>query len=115
MDNEYLFNLSLIISIFGLFLLIVILENTELKETNISEINDNYIDRQVKVSGTIKNLFETEGLYIFNVESDSKIIKAILFKDNKTILYNDFEIELEGKVTEYEDELEIISKKITLK
>ncbi len=115
METDKFFNISLVCSLLGIFLLIIFCNNYELKEMDISSIDESYIDQKVKISGTIKNLFETKGLYIFDIEKDSESMKAILFKDNKTILRDNLDIILEGKITEYEDELEIISQRITIK
>ncbi len=115
MDDQKIFNISLFLTLIGILILIIIADNQNLEEIAINNITEKDIDQKVKISGYIEDIYETEGLYIFSIINQDSKIKSILFKDNNSILYEGLEVDLEGVVTEYEGELEITAKKITVK
>ena len=107
MDEQTLFKLALIISFAGLLLLIFISDTIEIKKYNIKDINKKLLNKQVKVSGTIERVTETPGLVIFDIKDKTGIITAIAFKETFINLTQNQHIEVEGKVIEYKDKLEI--------
>ncbi|MDD5650529.1 MAG: OB-fold nucleic acid binding domain-containing protein [Candidatus Nanoarchaeia archaeon] len=115
MENNQLFNLSLVVSIFGIFCLLLLAENLELKETPIKDINYKLMDQRVKTSGYIDRIFETKGLYLLDLKNNSSKITVLIFKkENITLLKNSY-VSVEGTVTEYKNQTEIIAKKVLLK
>lgn len=111
MDNDRLFALCLISSMIGIFCLAIFLENYELKETPISNITKDLIDQKVRVTGFITKITETKGLYLLNLKNDGQINVLIFKKENITLNKNSF-VSIEGSVTEYENQTEIIAKRI---
>lgn len=115
MENKRLLNLVLIASFLGIFILLVISENVSIKESSIIQLSKEGVGKRVMVSGFISNLFETEGLYLFDLTNNSDSIKIVLFKNNETKLYNNNFVFVEGELTEYKGDLEITAKRIIFK
>lgn len=115
MDNKRIFDICLVLSLFGLFAFLLLMETFELKETLIKDIKIDMIDERVKISGLIDNIIETKGLYILKIKDNSSEIDVLIFKkENITLIKNSF-VCVEGSVAEYEDKTEIIAKRVTLK
>lgn len=115
MDNNQLFNISLVLSVLGVFCLLLLAENLELKETAIKDINYKLMDQRVKTSGYIDRIFETKGLYLLDLKDNSSKITVLIFKkENLTLIKNSY-ISVEGSVTEYKNQTEIIAKRVLLK
>ena len=113
MLNIKLFRISLIISLLGTFTLLLILEYQELPFSKISEINKDQIETKIKTQGTITSIKETPGLYILTIKDSNSIITTIVFKEEQIALTKNSLVEIEGKIQEYQNELEIIADKIT--
>ena len=115
MENKRLFAISLFLSVFGIFCLALLAENLELKETPINEINYKLMDQQIKTSGFIDSVYEGKGIYLLNLKDNSTKITVLIFKkENLTLEKNTF-VSVEGTVSEYKNQTEIIAKRITLK
>jgi len=115
MKDPTLLKISLILSITGIFLLLFLLEYQEIKSYQIQNITKSQLDTQIKIQGTITSIKETPGLYILNVKDNSSIIPIIIFKESPLNLKKDMQVEITGKVQEYQDKLEIIADEIILK
>ncbi|MEK6852575.1 MAG: exodeoxyribonuclease VII large subunit [Nanoarchaeota archaeon] len=111
MQTPLLIKISLTTAIVGLILLIYLSQNLEPKIISISEVNFEMLDNYVKITGTITEVRQTQGLYIFEVGDISGKITATYFKDK--IIDKSFEfsigdeVEILGKVSEYEKEIQI--------
>lgn len=115
MDNKKLFDICLLLSLLGIFCLALLSENLELEEIPISNITYKMLDQRVKISGFITRVSETPGLYILNVEDNSSEITVIIFKkENISLLKNSY-VSIEGSISEYKNQTEIIAKEIILK
>ena len=112
MNQTSLIKLSLTISLLGIFSLLTILEYSTIQLYQIKDINKDLLETKVKIQGTITNIKETPGLYILNIK-DTSIITVIIFKEDPINIKKNSKVEIEGKVTEYNKELEIIADKIT--
>lgn len=107
MNDSSLFKLSLICSLIGIFILIIISERIDISQSNISNITKNDIDKTVKIKGYITRLTETPGLYIMNIKDSTAEITTIVFKEDKINITRGSLVEVEGKVKEYNEILEI--------
>jgi RecJ-like exonuclease len=112
MENSTLLKLSFIVSIVGIFILLIILEYQEIPFYQIKDITKDHLEKSVKIQGTIITIKETPGLYLLKVK-DTKIIPVMIFKEEEIDIKKNSKVEIEGKVTEYKNELEIIADKIT--
>ncbi|MBI2508102.1 OB-fold nucleic acid binding domain-containing protein [Candidatus Woesearchaeota archaeon] len=114
MQDKVLFKVSLIISVMGTFLVLLILEYSEVKLTEINSLGKNQLETRVKVQGAIVSIKETPGLYILTIKDTSATIPLVIFKEDTLALEKNTQVEVIGKLTEYKKELEIIVEKIKI-
>lgn len=107
MKDSTLLKLSIVCSLIGIFILLIISEKIDISKSNISAINKNTIDKKVKIKGYITSITETPGLYIMNIKDETGEITAIVFKEEPLDIKKGSIVEVEGKVLEYNDKLEI--------
>ncbi len=113
MKEKTLLKVALICSLLGLLILYVISGNIEISEKNIEKITLENKDEFVKIKGTVSNIVDTEKVAIMEILQPQEIT-VVLFKDeNKSInVCQGNEIEVIGKVDEYEGSLEIIADRL---
>ena len=80
----------------------------------ISEISEENINKKVKIIAEIKRQRSTNKSTFFEFKDESAKIKGIIFEKIE-ILENNKEYNIEGKITKYKKELEIIIGKIYIK
>lgn len=108
---KHLLKLSLICSLIGLFLIIILANHLEPEIRNLAEIDERDLDENIKVIGKIISMYDHETLTLFTLEDETGKIDCVF--------YNDFpfeegnEIQVIGKVIEYKGKIEIESIKIT--
>lgn len=107
MEEKTLLKLSLIVSLIGLLILIIILENIEIKEYHIKDLTKKDLEKEVKIKGTITRVTETPGLYIFNLKDKTGEIAGVIFKEEPLNITTNQKVEVLGKIKEYKDKLEI--------
>ena len=112
MKETTLLKLSVIVSIIGIFSLLIIAETTSLEITKISEINKKDLETKVKIQGKILSIRETPGLYLLTVTDFTSTTALIIFKEDPLDLKKNLEVEIEGKIAEYEGKREIIADTI---
>lgn len=110
-----LLNVSLIISLIGIFLLLLLSNILEPKLINIKEINTQLIERKVKIQGEIFNIktYKESDFQVISIKDKTgkieiTIDKIMNFKNNQTII-------VLGRVVEYKEFLQIQANKIILK
>jgi len=114
MQEKTLLKISLITSLIGILILLLILDKIDVSDSNINLINKTSLDEQVKIKGEITRITETPGLYILNIKDNTGNIDIIIFKEDKIDLEKGSIIQVEGQVTEYQSKIEIIAKKIII-
>ena len=107
MNDSSLLKLSLICSLIGIFILIIISERINISESNIANITKNDVDKSVKIKGYITMLAETPGLYILKIKDSTAEITTIVFKEEQINITKGSLVEIEGKVKEYNEIIEI--------
>jgi len=112
MKETILLKIALIVSLVGLVSLYLISNNIEINEKNIEKITIDNKDEFVKVKGLVSRVIDTEKVTIINVMQPGEIT-VVLFKSNNatTPIQEGNEVEIIGKVDEYEGKLEIIAQK----
>jgi len=116
-SDSQLMKLSLAIAVIGIIILFFIVQLTELLVVRITEINEAMSGQNIITEGKVSSFSTKEG-HIFLTLSDEREIKIVMFKDRaeeNEIAYelkNDDKIRVEGKVSIYRDELEVIAEKI---
>ncbi len=96
---------SLVCSLIGLFLIILLANHLEPSLITIKSIDENNLDNFVKVQGTVTEIKETEGLSIFTIKDKTNSMKIVSYE--KPLLMRNQEIEVVGKVVEYQGTLEL--------
>lgn len=114
MQEKTLLKISLITSLVGILILLIILDKIDISDSNINQVNKTDIDKLVKIKGEITRITETPGLYIINVKDNTANMDIIIFKEEKLELEKGNIIEVQGQVTEYQGKLELIAKKVVI-
>jgi cell division protein FtsI/penicillin-binding protein 2 len=107
-----LLQLSLIISLFGIFFLLLISNIFQAKQITISEINTNQLNKHVMTYGQVTSIrtFEDSNFQIITLKDSSGEISITI--DKIVNLENNQNITVIGKITEYQGELQIQANKI---
>ena len=111
MEEKILLKVAIICSLLGILILFLVDETISLKESKIESIDESKLDQSVKVKGIVNNFRIIKSLKLFELKDETGKIKVISF-DKDLELTNGALIEVEGRVTEYRNELEIEASKI---
>jgi RecJ-like exonuclease len=112
MDDNLLFKICLTLSLLFILILFVISENINLETKDIQNITKKDVDTIIKVTGQVTRISNLPGLIILNLKDQTSEIKVVIFKEEPlNIKQNNF-LQIEGKITEYQGELEILAEKI---
>lgn len=114
MNESSLFKIALTVSLIGILILLIVVENTEVKKVSINEIQDKNEEEIVRISGEVNNFKETPGLYLLDVEDDSGKISAIVFKEDKLNISKGNRVDIEGTIKEYQNKKELIAREIRI-
>jgi len=115
MQEKTLLKIALITSLLGLLILYLISSNIEIKEKNIEKITLDNKDEFVKLRGIVSRVVDTEKVTIMEITQPQQIT-VVLFKDeNKSMqIQEGNQVEIFGKVDEYEGKLEIIADRLRI-
>ncbi|MBI2106805.1 OB-fold nucleic acid binding domain-containing protein [Candidatus Woesearchaeota archaeon] len=114
MNESSLFKIALTVSLTGILILLLIVEYTDIKKVNISDIENMKEEEKIRVIGKINNVKETPGLYILDLQDDSGKISVIVFKEEKLNISKGYKADIEGTVKEYQNKKELIANKIAI-
>ncbi|MDP3027746.1 MAG: hypothetical protein Q8N63_08640 [Nanoarchaeota archaeon] len=111
---ENLFKISLITSLTGIFVLLILSNILEPKLMNIEQINEKMLNRKVKVQGEIFNIksYEDSDFQIISIKDNTG--KIDVTTDKILNMTNNQEIIVIGSVQEYKQYLQIRADKINL-
>lgn len=123
MDEKALRNIAIFCSISGLVILFFVSERLELEKTRISDIGIDDLGKNVRICGIIDSKFVSKNGHIFlRISDETSGIGVVIFNDTGKNLkeYNidPYKLENHGKICvigyidEYNDEIEIIGKKV---
>ncbi len=102
---------ALVTALIGIFLLIFLAEKIEPREIKIADINDFMIDEYVKITANVTASDKKETLTLITLQDETGSIKTVVYE----LVNFSGEVEVTGKVVEYNGELEIQADKITNK
>ena len=107
-----LLQISFIISLFGIFLLLLLSNTFQPKNIDISSITTNQLNKNIKISGQITDIkiFEESNFQIIELKDETGSIsittdKIINLSKNQTL-------QVIGKVTEYQGKLQVQANEI---
>ena len=112
MGEKTLLKISIISSIIGIFILIIISESLVIKESSIKDVTKDKLDGRVKIIGEVTSVKETPGLNILNVKDNSGSIAVVVFKDEEIPFRTGLILEIQGLVVEYNGKMEIQAEEI---
>ena len=112
MNNTTLSKLSLIISLLGILLLLFISENINLEISKIDSITRNNLEQNVKINADVINVNKKDDLLFLKVKDETSEIDVVIFESNNLEINKGDKIEVQGKITLYKDNLEIIAKNV---
>jgi len=112
MKQETLFKISLIISVAGIFLLLLLANFLEPKLISIQNITIKMLNEKVKIQGSVLNIEDKETFKILTIKDDSSSIEVLCECKNISSNQN---MEIIGKVQEYEKTLQLQADKIIKK
>jgi|TARA_B100001964_G_scaffold143525_1_gene158195 DNA/RNA endonuclease YhcR with UshA esterase domain len=113
MKEQTLLKIALITALLGLLIVYLISDNIEIKEKNIEKITIENIDEFVKLTGIVNNIVDTEKVTIMEITQPQEITVVLFKNENKTMpIQQGNEVEIFGKVDEYEGKLEIIADRL---
>lgn len=104
----------LIIFILSFTTIYYIEKNHKLELISISKINSNYLEKNVKIEGKIIKQTLNKNTLFLTIQDNTAQINIIAFQINQTLNKNQT-YTIEGKVTKYQNKLEIIANKIETK
>lgn len=117
MDN--ILKISLTLSLIGILLLLIMINNQPIQNLSISKISNDHLNKQIAIQGQVINLKTHPTLQIITIQSlinKTSQIPVIAYNSNLTInTTNNSTFIIIGKVQQYNNQLEIIADKIIIK
>ncbi len=114
MEKKNILNISLTASLLGILLLLLISENLTAKQITVDSITRNHIDKDIVLVGSVSSINKHGDLTLLKIKDNTGKIDVVVFKSRDLSLRYGDEIEVYGKVTLYNNKLEIIAKSIKL-
>jgi DNA/RNA endonuclease YhcR with UshA esterase domain len=117
--DDKLLKIALVTSLIGIIGLIAFTPTIEVKEVEIKDINKGMIDEEVKITGVIVDVAQSSSKtsYFLTINDGEAQISLIIFESqvaeiqSKNLDIEDFngrKVEVVGKITEYNSDLELI-------
>ena len=117
--DDKLLKIALVTSLIGIIGLIIFTPTIEVKEVDIKDITRGMIDEEVKITGVITDVAQSSSktTYFLTINDGESQIPLIIFESqvaeiqSKNLDIEDFEnrkVQVVGKVTQYDSELELI-------
>ena len=114
MKESDLLKVALVCSLIGILMILFIVQKYETPNYKINEIDKSKLDKQVGIKGQIERLTETPGLYILDLVDSSGKMTVVVFKDETLDINEGDLLEVEGIVSEYKNNVEVIAKQIKI-
>lgn len=117
--DDKLLRIALITSLIGIIGLIIFTPTIEVKEIEIKDINRGMIDEEVKINCVVQDISQSssKSSYFLTVNDGTGQITLIIFESQASELQSknfdisdlkDKKIEVVGKITEYNSQMELI-------
>ena len=107
-----LLRIAFIISILGIFLLLILSNVLEPKLTKIKDINPLQLNQKIKISGVVENIRKYPNFEIITLKDETG--KILITLDKNLNLTKNQSIVVFGRVYEYKNLIEIKSEKILI-
>ncbi|MBQ6512870.1 OB-fold nucleic acid binding domain-containing protein [Methanobrevibacter sp.] len=117
--DEKLLKMALVTSLIGIIGLIIFTPSIEVKEVDIKDINRGMIDEEVRIDCVIQDISQSrsKSSYFLTINDGTGQMQLIIFESQASQIQsrnfdiNDFKdkkVEVVGKITEYNSQLELI-------
>ena len=117
--DEKLLKMALVTSLIGIIGLIIFTPSIEVKEVDIKDINRGMIDEEVRINCVIQDISQSrsKSSYFLTINDGTGQMQLIIFESQASQIQsrnfdiNDFKdkkVEVVGKITEYNSQLELI-------
>jgi len=109
--------LSLILSIIGIFIIVVLAQILEPKLVKISDIDKKMLDEYAKVQGQVQDIQKIKSpdyhnpIVLIDLKDDSNASITVVWRQDINLTQNQA-IQVIGKVSEYQEETQIEASKI---
>ena len=110
MEDETLITISLSVAIFGIIILLLFSFYDKIPEKNFNEITSKDVGSQVKVNGTIKQIYMHNNSLTLKIKQEC-LMDVMLFEKNTNFSIGE-NVVVSGKIQEYNGKQEIIADKI---
>ena len=111
-EEKVLFKVAVAGSLIGLLVIFLVSTNMSIEGVPIASITKEQAGEIIKINGEITRVTDTPAIMIVNVKDETGSIKVVMFKDDDVVLKKKQMVEIEGEVTEYNNELEIEAKRM---
>ncbi len=112
--SNILTKLCVLSTLIGIILLIIISDKLDVPTSTISSLSKEDINNQVKVKGIVNQVVNKESIIILNLKDASSSIKVVLFNPKESKIKKNSFVEVDGKISLYEDKLEIIADSVKI-
>ena len=109
MRENTLLKIALASAVVGLIALFLISKSIDIPEYNPSEIKD--LGKDVKLTGMITKVRDADGLFFIEIKQENYVTVVFFTKEENEFKKGE-NVEIIGKVQEYNGKPEIIAKKI---
>ncbi len=114
MEDKTLIKLCILSASIGLVLLIIISDKLEIPTANIASISKKDINKAIQIKGTIDEAINKGTISIAKIEDKTGKIEVILFKSSNLRLKKGSFVKIDGKVSLYNQKLQIIAEKVRI-
>lgn len=112
MKEKTLLKTALICSLLGLLVLYLLSDNIVIDERSVGKITLDNKDEIVKIKGIVNRVIDTEKVTIISIIQPQEMTVVLFKNENRTIKISEGnEVEIIGKVDEYEGKMEIIANR----
>lgn len=115
MQNQTLLKISLIISLTGILILLLLSNLFQPKLIEIKDINELLLNQKVQVQGEITYIKDYDNFQILTINDQTGKIPILINKNPGFNLTINQPIAVIGRLTEYKNQLQITSDKIQIK
>lgn len=107
MKESNLLKIAFVCSILGVFLILIVSESKEIPSYEISDLTSGFVEKTVSIQGKISAINLKSDFAAFTLTNDNSSIKVVAFPDEQLSLKKGDSIEVQGKVEEYQGELQV--------
>lgn len=111
-EEKTLIKISLVLSIIGLGILIFLSKSPIEGITPIDSINEGLLNSNIKVVGTISSIKSLPSVELMKVKDLTGTIDIVAYRSDTIDISNGDEVEIEGKINKYKENIQIEAKRI---